>query len=164
MIRRRLLPHPLISLSLLGVWLLLNNSLAPGHILLGSILALLIPWLTTPLQKPQAALRRPLLAIRYLLVLIVDIIKSNIEVAIQVLGPLQKLSPGFIAIPLDMTAELPITLLASSISLTPGTVSVEVSEDKHWLYVHVLSLSDESKTIETIKRRYERPLKEIFAC
>lgn len=164
MTRRRWLPYPILSLTLLVVWLLLNNSLSAGHFLLGTILALVIPIGTRSLQKPQATLHRPLLVIRYMLVLMGDIIKSNIEVAIQVLGPLHKLTPGFIAIPLDMTEELPITMLASSISLTPGTVSVEVSEDRHWLYVHVLNLSDEAETIKTIKQRYERPLKEIFQC
>ncbi|MDX1267841.1 MAG: Na+/H+ antiporter subunit E, partial [Oceanisphaera sp.] len=73
-------------------------------------------------------------------------------------------SPGFIAVPLDITQDLPITLLASSISLTPGTVSIEVSEDKRWLYVHVLNLVDEAETIANIKQRYESPLKEIFGC
>ncbi len=160
----RFLPHPLLSLVMLAVWLLLNDTLAPGHIVLGSLLALGIPLLTTPLQKEHPPLRRPLLAVRYLFVLLWDIILSNIEVAIQVMGPLRKLSPGFIAIPLDITADLPITLLASSISLTPGTVSVEVSKDQKWLYVHVLNLTDEAKTIQSIKQRYEAPLKEIFAC
>lgn len=160
----RFLPHPLLSLVLLGVWLLLNNTVAAGHIVLGGILALVIPMLTTPLQKPHPTLHKPLLAVKYLLVLMWDIILSNIEVAIQVLGPLRKLTPGFIAVPLDMTADLPITLLASSISLTPGTVSVEVSKDHRWLYVHVLNLTDEAGTIESIKQRYEKPLKEIFQC
>ena len=93
-----------------------------------------------------------------------DIIVSNVEVAIQVVGPLRKLQPGFIVIPLDTSEPLPITLLASSISLTPGTVSVEVAEDRSHLYVHVLNLADEAKTIATIKQRYEKPLKEMFGC
>jgi len=160
----RFLPHPLLSLVLLVVWLLLNNTIAAGHILLGGILALVIPLLTTPLQKNHPPLRRPLLAVKYLFVLMWDIILSNIEVAIQVMGPIRKLTPGFIAVPLDMTADLPITLLASSISLTPGTVSVEVSKDHQWLYVHVLNLTNEAETIQSIKQRYEKPLKEIFEC
>lgn len=160
----RFLPHPLLSLVLLVVWLLLNNTVSPGSILFGSVLALVIPLLTTPLQNPHPSLRRPLLAVKYLFVLVWDIILSNIEVAIQVMGPLHKLAPGFIAIPLDMKGDLPITLLASSISLTPGTVSVEVSKDHQWLYVHALNLKDEAKMIQSIKHRYEKPLKEIFAC
>jgi multicomponent K+:H+ antiporter subunit E len=116
------------------------------------------------MRKTQPTIKKPLKAVRYLFMLMGDIIVSNIEVAIQVLGPLRRISPGFIAVPLDLTQDLPITLLASSISLTPGTVSLEVSEDKQWLYVHVLNLTDEAATIANIKQRYEQPLKEIFGC
>ncbi|WP_127558078.1 Na+/H+ antiporter subunit E [Saccharospirillum alexandrii] len=161
---KRLLPFPYLSLLLLIVWLLMNNSASPGHILLGLIFALLIPLGTSSMRKNQPTLKKPLSAAKYLLMLMGDIIVSNVEVAIQVLGPVRKISPGFIAVPLDITQDLPITLLASSISLTPGTVSIEVSEDKQWLYVHVLNLVDETKTIANIKQRYESPLKEIFGC
>lgn len=161
---KRLVPHPYLSLILFIVWLLLNNSIAPGQLLLALVLAVVIPLLTTPLQKPHLPLRKPVLAARYVLMLLWDIVLSNVEVAIQVLGPLRKLNPGFIVIPLDTTESLPITLLASSISLTPGTVSVEVSKDHSHLYVHVLNLDDEAKIIATIKQRYEKPLKEMFGC
>ncbi|WP_394171110.1 Na+/H+ antiporter subunit E [Saccharospirillum alexandrii] len=161
---KRLLPFPYLSLLLLIVWLLMNNSMSPGQILLGLIFALLIPLGTSSMRKNQPTLKKPLSAAKYLLMLMGDIIVSNVEVAIQVLGPVRKISPGFIAVPLDITQDLPITLLASSISLTPGTVSIEVSEDKRWLYVHVLNLVNEADTIANIKQRYEAPLKEIFGC
>lgn len=161
---KRLLPFPYLSLLLLIVWLLMNNSMSPGQILLGLIFALLIPLGTSSMRKNQPTLKKPLSAAKYLLMLMGDIIVSNVEVAIQVLGPVRKISPGFIAVPLDITQDLPITLLASSISLTPGTVSIEVSEDKRWLYVHVLNLVNEADTIAKIKQRYESPLKEIFGC
>jgi multicomponent K+:H+ antiporter subunit E len=161
---KRLLPFPYLSLMLLVVWLLMNNSMSPGQILLGLIFALLIPLGTSSMRKKQPTLKKPLSAAKYLLMLMGDIIVSNVEVAIQVLGPVRKITPGFIAVPLDITQDLPITLLASSISLTPGTVSIEVSEDKRWLYVHVLNLVDEADTIANIKQRYESPLKEIFGC
>lgn len=161
---KRLLPFPYLSLLLLIVWLLMNNSMSPGQILLGLIFALLIPLGTSSMRKNQPTLKKPLSAAKYLLMLMGDIIVSNVEVAIQVLGPVRKINPGFIAVPLDITQDLPITLLASSISLTPGTVSIEVSEDKRWLYVHVLNLVNEADTIANIKQRYEAPLKEIFGC
>lgn len=161
---KRLLPFPYLSLLLLIVWLLMNNSVSAGQILLGAIFALLIPMGTSSMRKHQPTLKKPVTAVKYLLMLMGDIIVSNVEVAIQVLGPVRKITPGFIAVPLDITQDLPITLLASSISLTPGTVSIEVSEDKQWLYVHVLNLVDEAATIANIKQRYESPLKEIFGC
>ncbi len=93
-----------------------------------------------------------------------DIGSANFEVAVQVLGPSKNLQPGFIAIPLEITGDFPITVLASTISLTPGTVSAEVSEDQKWLYVHALHLTDETATIRERKQRYDKPLKEIFGC
>ena len=93
-----------------------------------------------------------------------DIVVSNIVVAKQVLGVPERLQPGFVAIPLDLEEALPITILASTISLTPGTVSIEISKDRKTLYVHALHVENETDLVGRIKRRYEKPLKEIFGC
>ncbi|MBA4501018.1 Na+/H+ antiporter subunit E [Marinobacterium marinum] len=162
--RFRWLPMPVHSVLLFVVWLLLNNTLAPGHLVLGAFLALAIPLLCAPLQTPQPIVHRPLLAIRYAFRVLGDIVVANIEVALLVMGPMRKLRPSFVAVPLDITSDLPLTVLASTVSLTPGTVSAELSDDQRWLYVHALHLTDEQALIETIKTRYEAPLKEIFAC
>lgn len=162
--RFRFLPSPMHSLLLFVVWLLLNNTVAPGHLVLGGFLALLIPLLTSGMQDPQPKFRKPLTTIRYVLMVIGDIVVANFEVAMLVLGSTKKLNPAFVAVPMDITYELPITILASTVSLTPGTVSAEISEDKKWLYVHVLNLTDQDALIAQIKQRYERPLMEIFEC
>lgn len=158
------LPMPIHSLLLFVVWLLLNNTVAPGHILLGAVLALVIPVLCAPLKTEQPHVKRPWLALKYIVRVLSDIVVANVEVAILVLGPVRKLQPAFVAIPLDIREELPITLLASTISLTPGTVSSELSADRKWLYIHALHVTDEQALIAAIKSRYEAPLKEIFAC
>jgi len=158
------LPMPIHSLLLFVVWLLLNNTLAPGHIVLGAILALAIPIISVPLKNKQPRVKRLLLTSKYILRVLADIVVANIEVSILVLGPVRRLQPAFIAIPLDIHEELPITLLASTVSLTPGTVSSELSDDYKWLYIHALHVTDEQELINTIKSRYEAPLKEIFAC
>lgn len=162
--RFRWFPSPTLTVVLALLWLLLNNSAHPGHIVLGTIFGIVIPWLTAPLSAPRPAVRKPGLALRYFLVLLKDIIICNVQVAKQVCGPLKALSPALVAVPLDLQDDLPITILASTISLTPGTVSADVSEDKQWLYVHVLHLESEEQTISDIKTRYEQPLKEIFGC
>ena len=123
--RFRLLPMPLHSLLLLLVWLLLNNTLAPGHLVLGAFLAFVIPLMTSGMQYPQPSFRKPLTILRYLFMVLGDIVVANFEVALLVIGPTKKLNPAFIAIPLDIEYELPITILASTVSLTPGTVSTE---------------------------------------
>lgn len=162
--RFRLLPMPIHSLLLFVVWLLLNNTVAPGHLVLAAFLALTIPLLTSGMQNPQPNFHRPLKSLRYALMVVGDIIVANFEVALLVIGPNKKLQPAFIAVPLDIKYELPITILASSVSLTPGTVSAEISEDKQWLYVHVLHMTNKEELIALIKQRYEKPLMEIFQC
>ena len=157
---RSWLPRPFLSLVLLIVWLLMNNAFSLGQILLGLILAMGIPLLTEPLQTQQMAVKRPLKLIK----LMWDIVVANLAVAKLILGPTKALQPGFIAYPLNLTGDLPITLLASTISLTPGTLSAEVSKDKEWLYIHALDLPNEQALIDEIKQRYETPLKEIFQC
>lgn len=161
---RSWLPRPFLSLVLLIVWLLMNNAFSLGHILLGLILALGIPLLTEPLQTQQMTVKRPLKLIKYIIILKWDIVVANLAVAKLILGPTKALQPGFVAYPLNLTGDLPITLLASTISLTPGTLSAEVSKDREWLYIHALDLPDEQALIDEIKQRYETPLKEIFQC
>lgn len=161
---RVILPMPFQSFVLFSVWLLLNESFAPGHILLALILAIVIPLMLKGVQVNSLAIQKPFLAVLYAIKVFGDIVSANFEVASQVLGPSRRLKPGFIAIPLELKGDLPITVLASTICLTPGTVSADVSDDQKWLYVHALHLENEAETIESIKTRYEKPLKEIFGC
>lgn len=160
----KLLPMPFHSLLLFVVWLLLNNSISPGHIVLGLFFAITIPLLINNMRGEKPKLKKPWLAIRYLFVVIYDIVVANMQVAVLVLGPTSRLRPGFVAIPIELSTDVGITVLASTVSLTPGTVSTEVSEDKQWLYVHALHLDNEQELIDEIKQRYERPIKEILGC
>ena len=147
-------PAPFVSLLLFCVWLLLNNSVAVGHLLLAAILAIIIPWATSPFSGEQPLVVKPGLAFRHLLLVLYDIITANVQVAILILGPTKKLTPGFVKVPLDLTHSTPITILASTVSLTPGTVSAEVypweeslaegeKPKQRFLLIHVLNLYDE---------------------
>jgi multicomponent K+:H+ antiporter subunit E len=173
--RFRWLPAPMLSLLLFCVWLLLNNSLSAGHILLAVILAIVIPLATKPFRTKQPQIIKPGLAFSHFLLVLYDIITANLQVAILILGPNKKLTPGFVKVPLDLEDSMPITILASTVSLTPGTVSAEVypwsecfieggEAEQRFLLIHVLDLKDEQALINTIKQRYEAPLKEIFQC
>ncbi|MGM0623385.1 MAG: Na+/H+ antiporter subunit E, partial [Campylobacterota bacterium] len=95
-------------------------------------------------------------------VFLFDIIIANLTVAKQILSPNDQLNPQTFKLPLDIEHPLGISFLASTISLTPGTVSCDLSEDRSYLVIHALSLEDEAKEIETIKNRYEKPLMEVF--
>jgi len=161
---KRLLPHPIFSLVLLVVWLLLNNTLSAGHILLGSVIALVLPWATAGFWADQLHLHKPGLALRFLLLVLWDITVANIQVAKLILSPRRKLRPAFVHYPLDIDNDFAITVLAATISLTPGTVSIDVSSDHRTLLVHGLDVDDEAALIADIKSRYEAPIKEIFGC
>ncbi len=161
---RRLLPHPLLTSLLLLSWLLLMNSLTLGQTLLGAALGLIIPHLTRGFWEQRAPIRRPLLALRLLLLFLWDIVVANLVVAKLVLGPQRTLQPCFIYLQLELENDFAIVLLANMITLTPGTVSVDVSGDRRTLIVHCLSEPEPESAAALIKERYERPLKEIFAC
>ena len=100
----------------------------------------------------------------FVVVVLYDIIVANVSVAIKVLGPLKSLRPGFVEFPVDLDDDFAIALLASTISLTPGTVSADVSQDRQTLLIHALDVDDPAALVAEIKQRYERPLKEIFEC
>lgn len=161
---RTLVPRPMLSLLLWVVWLLLNNTVAFGHMLLGLFLAIAIPKLTYHFWDPQADVKKPLLMARFIAMLVFDIIVANIEVARRILGPSKELRPAFFEYPLAIKGDFPITILASTISLTPGTVSAQLSADRSRLLVHGLHVDDVPAAIEQIRQRYEVPLQEIFGC
>lgn len=164
MSRGGVFPHPYLSLVLLLVWLLIMNSFSVGTWLLGTVLAWGIPQLTDVFWPNPPKLRRPLVLLRFTLRVLFDIAVANIEVAKLVVGSNSKLQPGFVEYPLELTDDFAISLLASTISLTPGTVSADISDDRRLLLVHALTVDDEQALIETIKQRYERPLMEVFEC
>lgn len=159
-----LFPMPFHSLLLFVVWLLLNNSISAGHIVLASFFAMTIPWFVTGMRDEHPKIRKPWLAIRYVCMVLKDILVANVEVALLIIGSTKKLKPAFVAVPINLNSDLGITILASTVSLTPGTVSAEVSKDKAWLYIHALHLTDKTELIDSIKQRYEKPIKEIFGC
>lgn len=158
----RLLPHPILTPVLTVIWLLLNNSIDAGHIVLGLILGWAIPVLTIHFWPETVIIRKPLMLIKYTIVLLFDIIMANFTVARLILGNPDRLQPVFVKLPLDLDSDLAISLLANSITLTPGTLSAQLSEDCSYLLVHALNETDPESLIATIKQRYEHPLKEIF--
>ena len=161
----RLLPTPGRSAILLVIWLMLNVTVSLGHIILGAVFAIAIPLLCAPLQIPQPRIKKPFKALKYFFMVLGDVVVANVQVAILVLGPMSRIKPGFVAVPLDLTDIIPITMLASTVTMTPGTVTAELSKDKRYLYVHVLQMpDDEQEVIRLIKDRYESAIKEMFQC
>ncbi len=161
---RRLLPRPYLSIAIFTLCVVLTDAASPGSALLGAVLALAIPPLTARLWPDPPRVRHAGAALRLLMILLVDIVLASLSVARRVLGPSQRLRPAFIDVPLDLRDPYVATILGSIVSLTPGTVSIDVDCERWVLEVHVLDVEDTSALIAAIKTRYESPLKEIFEC
>lgn len=160
---RKLFPHPWLTLTLTAVWLALMNDLSPGHAVFGLILGTIIPVLTAAYWPDRPRLRSPRMVAEYILIVLWDIVKSNFIVArIVLFMPLSRLQPAWITVPLDLRSPEAITVLASTITMTPGTVSSDLSADGRSLLIHGLDVRDEAEVVAQIKQRYEARLKEIF--
>lgn len=159
---------PLRSVLLFLVWCALQNSVTPVVLLSGLVLAVLIPLVSRGFRAPQPKIKRYGLFVRYVLMVLWDIVVANLQVVKVVLGRNSALRPGFVLLPLEIKEPLPLTILAATICLTPGTVSAELlprqADAPQYLLLHVLDLHDEAALIAELKQRYEAPLKEIFAC
>lgn len=159
---RRWLPYPLLSVLLALLWLVFNQSLAPGTILLGGVLGIVLGRAYGMLRPSKARMRHyPLLA-RLLLRVIVDIVRSNLAVARLILRRGNQVHSGFVAIPLSLTDRHGLAVLACIITSTPGTIWVSHDAGRNVLLIHVIDLGGEQAAIDSIKQRYERPLLEIF--
>lgn len=161
---RWLLPHPFLTLILAVVWVLLQNEISSGMVVFGIILGIIIPQMTS-IWWPDTpkGFRLGKMGI-YSLIVIWDIIVANVQVAWIVLTvPNAKLKPAWIVVPLELRQPEAITVLAGTITLTPGTVSSDLSDEGHSLLVHVLHTDDPDAVRDDIKTRYERRLLEIFS-
>jgi multicomponent K+:H+ antiporter subunit E len=158
----RLLPHPLLTLALALVWLLLVNSFTIGQALLGLLLGWAIPVFTRRFWPDRVRIARPWWLVGFLLKVLWDIIVANLAVALLIVGGRRFTRPVFVSVPLELRSELAISILANTVSLTPGTVSAWLSADHRTLLVHGLRVTDPDALVQEIKTRYERPLVYIF--
>lgn len=159
---RRLLPHPVLTIVLALIWVLLVNSVSAGHILLGLLFGWSLPLFTRSFWPESVRIARPLVLLRYIAIVLFDIVVANLTVARLILGRPKNLQPKFVELPLDLQSDLAISLLANTITLTPGTVSAQLSDDRRCLIVHALHETDTGAMVKKIKQRYETPLKEVF--
>lgn len=159
----RLVPFPIVSAALAFTWLALNGASA-AHGVLAVILALVIPLAAAPFLSSLPAVRAPGKALVLLAIVTWDIMVANAAVARLVLGPMGRLRPAFVEVPLEITHPHAIALLASIVTMTPGTVSLGLSPDARTLLVHALDVDDPVALVANIKARYETPIKEILEC
>lgn len=160
----RILPHPLLSATLMVVWVLLANDLSVGNLLLGAIIGIAVAKFSSAYWPGQSRVRHPLSILEYFGIVLRDIVVSNIQIAQLVLfRPSDKLRSRLVTVPLDLRSPEGIVVLAGTITMTPGTLTAEVSPDGGNLVVHCLDVADEEALVSSIKERYERRLLRIFA-
>lgn len=165
---RRWLPHPVWSAVLAATWLSLNGTLSAGHVVLAVLLGAGIPFAMQsfwPASRRRFThpVRSAIGAVAFAALLAWDVVVANLQVARAVLRPLHRLRPGFAIVPVDLDDPRAIAIFAHAITLTPGTVSVDLSPDRRELLIHALDLPDPEGTVRDLKARYERRLQEIFA-
>jgi multicomponent K+:H+ antiporter subunit E len=160
----RLLPYPLLAIAFLLLWLLLVESVSPGAILVGSILAVAGSGALAALQAPKGRLGRLGVVPGLLVDVLLEIVRSNNAVARIILQPSAPGASrsGFVLIPLDMRSPYGLSALACILTATPGTVWVDYDARGRTMLLHVLDLVDEETWVRTIKDKWERRLMEIF--
>ncbi len=160
---KRWLPFPRFSLTLLATWLLASQSVSPGNLVLGAVVAVVTALTLNALELPRAVIRHPGTALKLIVNVLIEIVRSNYSVARIVLGAGgRERRSGFANIPLETRNPYSLAILACIITSTPGTVWVEYDSARNTMLLHVLDLIDEQEWAAIVKQRYEKPLMEIF--
>lgn len=160
---RRLFPHPYLSLTLVLLWFLLVNQWKLGSLVMALILGTLIPLLSARWWPDRPVVRRPFGLLTYTLLVLWDVIVANFQVARIILFlPADRIRSAWITVPLDLTSPEAISLLAGTITMTPGTLTADVSADGRALLIHSLHAPDPDAIRDEIKTRYEARLQRIF--
>jgi multicomponent K+:H+ antiporter subunit E len=155
------LAHPVLSVLLGLSWLALSHSLEPVHLLSALLIGLVVPRLLSPFLTQASKIHWPT-AVRLLGVVLWDIVVSNVVVARLVLGPLDRMRPVWVEVPLASRHHRVNVLFASIITTTPGTVSAVIDETRGLILVHALNGDDPAAMAADMKSRYEAPLLRAF--
>ncbi|QFU07121.1 Na(+)/H(+) antiporter subunit E1 [Rhodobacteraceae bacterium THAF1] len=156
-------PHPMLTLILVLVYVLLTNSFGINSWVMGLVLGVVVPIATHAYWPDRPRTPKPFKLLAYMILVIWDILVANVKVAFIVLFRSNaNMRSHWVVVPLDLKSPEAITLLAGTITLTPGTVSADLSDTGRCLLVHALDTADPEQEAKDIKHRYERRLKEIF--
>lgn len=152
----------LMNFLLAMAWVALTGKFVLANFIFGFVLSYLIMWVTSRDDNSRKYYNRIPRVIAFIFYFLYELIKANVQVAYDVVTPTFYMRPGIVAIPLSAKTDLEITLLANLISLTPGTLSLDISDDREVLYVHGMFIRDKQSFIKSIKSGFERRLLEIM--
>lgn len=164
--------HIVLNIFLAFIWCLLQEKFDLPEFIIGGFFGALIIYLHRSVldegrSEDHAFSMKALLAksaktLRYLIVFLFEVVKANVDVVKIVLSPKLNMTPGIIAYKMEVKTDAGITLLANSITLTPGTLSVDISEDRKTLYIHALHIEDARALEQSIRDSLEKYSKEIL--
>jgi multicomponent K+:H+ antiporter subunit E len=158
---KRIVPFPLLAVALFGMWVLLTG-FSPGHVLLGTVIAVLLSRVMLPLAPEQPRIRFGTAMLKLPVTVFADIVRSNIAVARIILFRPPERKSGFVRLPIELDSPYALAMLAIIITATPGTLWLQHDAHNKIILIHVLDLVDEAEWIDFIKNRYEKLLMEIF--
>lgn len=161
MLLHKIVPAPLLSAALFALWLLLARSTSAGTLALALAFAIVVPIVTSKL-RPRSRVRRPWVVVRFIVMVGYDVIASSLEVAWGVLRWWRTPNSRFVVIPLELRDPVALTALSMVTTVVPGTVWSELAVDRSSLLLHVWDVTEEQAFVARYKRRYEKPLQEIF--
>lgn len=143
---------------LLGVgWMMLVGRFTPQDLVIGLVLGyLMLVWFGQGILRPTSYFRKTRQGVGFAWFFLKELVLANLRVAHDVLTPTHYMRPGIIAVPVDAQTDVEITVLANLITLTPGSMSLDVSPDRKTLYVHAMYIDDLEGAKQDIKRGFER--------
>lgn len=143
-------------------WAALNEPITPSNLIAGFVLGYLVLYLAQPVVGSSTYVRKVRQVIGLVLFFHWELLLASLRVAYDVVTPRHNMQPAVIAIPLDVQSDVEITLLANMITLTPGTLSLDVSADRKTLYIHSMFVEDCDEERREIKEGFEKRLIEVF--
>lgn len=152
----------LLNVLLAIAWSALTGSFEPVDLLFGFALGYLVLWMIVRLGKPQRYFRQVPLILELMAYFLWDLFRANIRIAITILSPRMRLRPAVVAVPVILTSESAVILLANILTLTPGTLTLDVSSDRKMLFVHTVYLTDAERFRKEVLEGYQKRLKELF--
>ncbi len=152
----------LMNLLLTFIWVALTGSMYYSNFLFGFLIGFLILWLMNRNETDQRYFSRVPKTIGFLFFMFYEMLKANIQVAYDVITPKYFFKPGIVRFDMRAKTDLEINLLSTIISITPGTLILNISDDKKSLYIHVMYLNDKDKFIAQVRNRLEKKLLEVL--
>jgi multicomponent Na+:H+ antiporter subunit E len=152
----------LLNVILALAWSALSGNFQPADLAFGFGLGYLVLWMFSPLWGSRRYFHQVPRLVSLAIIFIIDVFRANLRLAVIILSPRMNLRPAVVAIPLNLTSDPAIILLTNLITLTPGTLSLDISTDRRMLYVHTVYLDDPERFKKEIIEGYHRRLQELF--